>query len=138
LKIAVADKQAILREAEKRQLNFRCLEDNHVGVSVDETTSAEDWQHILEVFAAVGNSKHSEHPSNGMEISWPASLIRKTPFLTHPVFNTHHSEHEMLRYLKRLENKDLSMVHSMIPLGSCTMKLNATTEMMPLTWPEFA
>ena len=63
-------------------------------------------------------------------------MIRKSAYLTHPVFNMHHSEHEMLRYIKRLENKDLSMVHSMISLGSCTMKLNATAEMIPVTWPE--
>ena len=74
--------------------------------------------------------------ANGQEMKWPASLIRKSAYLTHPVFNMHHSEHEMLRYIKRLENKDLSMVHSMISLGSCTMKLNATSEMIPVTWPE--
>ena len=70
--------------------------------------------------------------ANGQEIKWPASLVRKSAYLTHPVFNMHHSEHEMLRYIKRLENKDLSMVHSMISLGSCTMKLNATAEMIPV------
>lgn len=68
----------------------------------------------------------------------PENLQRKAPYLTHPVFNTYHSEHEMLRYLKYLENKDISLVHSMISLGSCTMKLNATTEMIPVTWAEFA
>src|SRR5204863_6437295 len=67
----------------------------------------------------------------------PDSLVRTTPFCTHPVFNTHHSETEMLRYLKRLEDRDLSLTSAMIPLGSCTMKLNATTEMIPVTWPEF-
>ena len=71
-----------------------------------------------------------------LKVSWPESLVRKSSYLTHPVFNAHHSEHEMLRYIKKLENKDLSMVHSMIPLGSCTMKLNATAEMIPVTWPE--
>jgi glycine dehydrogenase len=70
-------------------------------------------------------------------MNWPASLTRTSEFLSHPVFNMHHSEHEMLRYIKRLENKDLSLVHSMISLGSCTMKLNATAEMIPVTWPEF-
>src|SRR4029079_5347267 len=67
----------------------------------------------------------------------PASLVRKSEFMTHPVFNTHHSEHEMLRYIKQLEAKDLSLCHSMIALGSCTMKLNATSEMEPITWPQF-
>lgn len=138
LKIAVADKDAVRREAEKRGLNFRYFADNHVGISLDETTSVEDCRLILEVFGVVTSKKSIALSPNGTGIDWPASLIRRQPYLMHPVFNTHHSEHEMLRYLKRLENKDLSMVHSMIPLGSCTMKLNATTEMIPLTWPEFA
>lgn len=138
LKIAVTDVKSVRREAEKRELNFRYYDDQHVGVSVDETTTHEDCKLIMEVFATAENKKIAAWSSNGKEINWPASLIRKTPFLKHPVFNTHHSEHEMLRYIKRLENKDLSMVHSMISLGSCTMKLNATTEMIPLTWPEFA
>ncbi|MEX2233580.1 MAG: aminomethyl-transferring glycine dehydrogenase [Cyclobacteriaceae bacterium] len=137
LKVAVSDKKAIAREAEKREINFRYFDDQHVGISVDETTSPEDCKHILEVFGNAEKKKSRELSYNGKEINWPSSLIRKSAFLTHPVFNTHHSEHEMLRYIKRLENKDLSMVHSMISLGSCTMKLNATTEMMPLTWPEF-
>ena len=72
-----------------------------------------------------------------LEITWPDQLVRQSDYLTHPVFNTHHTEHEMLRYLKSLEEKDLSLVHSMISLGSCTMKLNATAEMIPVTWPEF-
>ena len=72
------------------------------------------------------------------EAAIPAGLRRKTPFLTHPVFNTHHSEHEMLRYMRSLADKDLALDRTMIPLGSCTMKLNATAEMIPVTWPEFA
>src|SRR5690606_16939811 len=92
---------------------------------------------ILEIFAAAENKALNVSPSNGHQSDWPASLVRKSSYLTHPVFNAHHSEHEMLRYIKRLENKDLSMVHSMISLGSCTMKLNATAEMIPVTWPEF-
>ncbi len=136
LKIEVRDKKIIEREASKRQVNFRYFHDNHVGISIDETTSPEDLNRILEIFAAAENKKGFEFTPNGKEISWPASLIRKSSFLSHPVFNAHHSEHEMLRYIKRLENKDLSMVHSMISLGSCTMKLNATAEMIPVTWPE--
>lgn len=134
LKIEAKDKNAIVRKAEKRQMNFRYFDDNFIGISLDETTSPEDVKDIIEIFAAAGNKKGIEFSSNGREINWPSSLVRKSTYLTHPVFNTHHSEHEMLRYLKRLENKDLSMVHSMIPLGSCTMKLNATAEMMPVTW----
>ena len=137
LKIAVSDKNALAREAEKQHVNFRYLDDHHVGISLDETTSPEDCKLILGIFSAVEKKKGRELSFNGKEIDWPAALLRKTSFMLHPVFNTHHSEHEMLRYLKRLENKDLSMVHSMISLGSCTMKLNATSEMIPLTWPEF-
>ncbi|MGC1241537.1 MAG: aminomethyl-transferring glycine dehydrogenase [Chryseosolibacter sp.] len=137
LKIQVSDKKLVVREAEKRQVNFRYFGDQHVGITLDETTTPEDCKVILEIIGAAENKKALEQSSNGKDINWPASLIRKSSFLTHPVFNMHHSEHEMLRYLKRLENKDLSMVHSMISLGSCTMKLNATTEMIPVTWPEF-
>ena len=138
LKIAITDKDAIALESEKRKINFRYFDDQHVGISLDETTTPEDCKVILEIFAAVENKKSTGLSPNGKKLTWNSSLIRKSPFLTHPIFNAHHSEHEMLRYIKRLENKDLSMVHSMISLGSCTMKLNATTEMIPLTWPEFA
>jgi glycine dehydrogenase len=135
LKVSVKDKSAIEREALKRQVNFRYFPDNHIGISIDETSMPEDIKTILEIFVASENKKQSSSP-NGQELNWPSSLVRKSKFLTHPVFNTHHSEHEMLRYIKKLENKDLSMVHSMISLGSCTMKLNATAEMIPVTWPE--
>jgi glycine dehydrogenase len=131
LKIAVVDKKAIESTATKHELNFRYFEDNHVGISIDETTSLKDIETILSVF---GISSHKQEAKPEMSLS--SSLVRKSSFLTHPVFNTHHSEHEMLRYIKKLESKDLSMVHSMISLGSCTMKLNATTEMIPVTWPE--
>lgn len=138
LKIAAHNVESIKREAEKRQVNFRYLDNNHVCISLDETTSSEDCKLILEIFATAGNKNALSLSSNGKDISWNDNLVRKSSYLTHPVFNTHHSEHEMLRYIKRLENKDLSMVHSMISLGSCTMKLNATSEMIPLTWPEFS
>ena len=137
LKFAVADVAAVQREALKHEVNFRYFNDKHVGVTLDETTLPADIKVIVDIFAAAENKKAVEVSVNGQDISWPSALIRKSPFLTHPVFNMHHSEHEMLRYIKRLENKDLSMVHSMISLGSCTMKLNATAEMMPVTWPEF-
>jgi glycine dehydrogenase len=138
LKVEVNEIKKILHDAEKRQVNLRYFDDKHIGITVDEATSAEDCYGILEIFAAAENKKSFDLSSNGREVNWPKAWIRKSSYLTHPVFNTHHSEHEMLRYMKRLENKDLSMVHSMIPLGSCTMKLNATTEMMPLTWPEIS
>ncbi len=131
LKIAVADKKAIETAATKLELNFRYFSGNFVGISIDETTTLKDIENILKVFGV--SSLKNEVGSN---LSLTASLIRKSNYLTHPVFNTYHSEHEMLRYIKKLESKDLSMVHSMISLGSCTMKLNATTEMIPVTWPE--
>lgn len=136
LKLQVTDKKAVQLEAVKREVNFRYFEDNHIGISVDEITTPGDINIILEIFAAASGKKTGTVSPNGQEVKWPDVLKRKSPFLTHPVFNTHHSEHEMLRYIKRLENKDLSMVHSMISLGSCTMKLNATAEMIPVTWPE--
>jgi glycine dehydrogenase len=136
LKVAVKDKKAVEREALKREVNFRYFDDNHVGISIDEVTTPHDITLISEILAAAENVKAASASANGQEIKWPSSLIRKSPYMTHPVFNLHHSEHEMLRYIKRLENKDLSMVHSMISLGSCTMKLNATSEMIPVTWPE--
>ncbi|HEY8937581.1 MAG TPA: aminomethyl-transferring glycine dehydrogenase [Cyclobacteriaceae bacterium] len=136
IKVAVADAKAIEREAEKCELNFRYFTDNHVAISIDETTSVDDINKIVEVFATAEKKKVVASSSNGQSVTWPASLVRTSTYLTHPVFNLHHSEHEMLRYMKRLENKDLSMVHSMISLGSCTMKLNATAEMVPVTWAE--
>jgi glycine dehydrogenase len=131
IKIAVTDKKVIEREAIKHELNFRYFADNHVGISLDETTSLNDIQTILKVFGVSTSSNGTK-----VELALPSNLIRKSSYLTHPVFNSHHSEHEMLRYIKKLESKDLSMVHSMISLGSCTMKLNATSEMIPVTWPE--
>jgi len=127
--------RAIEREAQKREVNFRYFADptsaNTVGISLDETTTLADVNLILEIFGAKTKAAHATP-----DINWPDALQRKSTYLTHPVFNSHHAEHEMLRYIKKLENKDLSMVHSMISLGSCTMKLNATAEMIPVTWPE--
>jgi glycine dehydrogenase len=136
LKLQVNNAKVVVNEAGKRGINVRYFDEHHVGLSFDEATSAEDCDAVLETIATAENKKVVSLSPNGKAASWPESLVRKSPFLVHPVFNMHHSEHEMLRYIKRLENKDLSMVHSMISLGSCTMKLNATTEMMPLSWPE--
>jgi glycine dehydrogenase len=132
IKIAVADKKAIQQKADAAEINFKYFHDTHIGISLDETTTIQDVEKIISIFSGKTSGKNE----TVSELNWPSSLIRTTNFLTHPVFNSHHSEHEMLRYIKRLENKDLSMVHSMISLGSCTMKLNATTEMIPVTWPE--
>lgn len=138
LKVEVADKEELRKEAELREVNFRYFESNHVGIALDETSTLDDVTNILSIFATATNKPVNEEPVNQLNQSgaWPASLTRTSAFMTHPVFNTYHAEHEMLRYIKKLENKDLSMVHSMISLGSCTMKLNATTEMIPVTWPE--
>ncbi|PRY54430.1 glycine dehydrogenase [Arcticibacter pallidicorallinus] len=115
---------------------------SEVCISLDETTSIEDVKTIVRFFAKVKgrnlNELNFEDLILGVSSRIPAELERSSTFLTHPVFNDHHSEHEMLRYIKSLEAKDLSLCHSMIPLGSCTMKLNATTEMIPVTWAEFS
>jgi glycine dehydrogenase len=128
--------------AVEARTNFRYFPDGHIGISLDETTSIEDVQSIVDIFArALGEPSA---PVRGADLSGPpvyrlpASLERKTSFLTHPVFNLHHSEIEMQRYLRNLERRDIGLDRSMIPLGSCTMKLTAATEMLPLTWPEFA
>jgi glycine dehydrogenase len=137
LKVAVSNKDAVKKLAEAQGINFRYFATDHVGISIDETSSVNSIQTVLGIFASAnGKAATAALPSGELKLEWPTSLVRKSLYLTHPVFNTHHSEHEMLRYIKRLENKDLSMVHSMISLGSCTMKLNATTEMIPVTWPE--
>lgn len=129
---------SIHKQAIDQEINFR-YENNLVFISVDETTTSEDIENIVGVFAKIMGKKAADVLYANDSFSTPINhnLLRKTDFLTHPVFNTHHSEHEMLRYIKSLENKDLSLTHSMIALGSCTMKLNATTEMLPVTWPEF-
>ena len=115
--------------------------DKSVIVSFDETSSRKDVENLWKAFAAAPGAKTAALDFDAIEKSLgeliPDSLKRKSEFLTHPVFNSYHSETEMLRYLNRLQAKDVSLVHSMIPLGSCTMKLNATTEMIPVTWPEF-
>ncbi|MCY1703209.1 aminomethyl-transferring glycine dehydrogenase [Deinococcus sp. SL84] len=120
--------------AEAKGINFR-VEGGKVSISLDETVTVQDLADIIE--AATGQSADVDALDSGAVEGIPAGLKRQSDFLTHPVFNTHRSEHGMLRYLKALENKDYSLVHGMIPLGSCTMKLNATSEMIPVTWPEF-
>ena len=124
--------------AEAQGYNFNYFNEGLVGISLDETTTFAEVEEILGIFAQVTDAPVPGVPKeDDLSLDWPDALVRTTSYLTHPVFNSHHAEHEMLRYIKRLENKDLSLVHSMIPLGSCTMKLNATTEMIPVTWPEF-
>lgn len=127
----------IISYAEGREINLRHFNQHSIGISLDETVTLEDIKDILEIF-------HKGKPCpfqieelislEGNDLN--QGLIRSSDFLTHPVFNSYHTETEMLRYIKRLEAKDLSLTHSMIPLGSCTMKLNSSTEMYPVTWPE--
>ncbi|MFN8353766.1 MAG: aminomethyl-transferring glycine dehydrogenase [Spirosomataceae bacterium] len=123
---------------EQAQINLRYYHDrHHIGISLDETTTPDHVAQLVALFAsALGMAAPVTHETE-IESVLRESLIRQSPYLTHSVFNRYHTEHEMLRYLKSLETKDLSLVHSMISLGSCTMKLNATTEMIPVTWPEF-
>ena len=123
---------AILVAAVAAGINLRRIDADHLGISLDETTTAADVAALAAAFGA-----HSPAPTgNPAAPAWPTPLARESAFLTQPVFNSYHSETEMLRYLKRLETKDLALNESMIALGSCTMKLNATSEMMPLSWPE--
>jgi glycine dehydrogenase len=124
--------------ARARKMNLRAYGDGSVGVALDETASLADVRDVLECFAGRTLPFAAEELADGVEDAPPAPFARSSAFLTHPVFNQHHAEHEMLRYMHRLESRDLSLTTSMIPLGSCTMKLNATSEMLPVTWPEFA
>ena len=137
-----ADKISKLREtALEHEMNFRYLNDTQVGLSFDEAKVLNDVNRVLEVFASVSNDNYNEShlgDTNSVEVDLPKELIRTSEYMDHPVFHKYHSEHEMLRYMKSLENKDISLVHSMISLGSCTMKLNATVEMIPVTWAAFA
>ncbi|MHA8060398.1 aminomethyl-transferring glycine dehydrogenase [Aquirufa beregesia] len=124
-----------IAEASERNFRYFRNDNSKLSISLDETTQEEDVVEILGFFQRV---KMEGIGGEEMSITWriPAKLTRQSSFLSHEIFNRYHSEHGMLRYLKSLESKDLSMVHSMISLGSCTMKLNATTEMIPVTWPE--
>lgn len=137
--VKVADVNDIRKKAEAAKINFRYKNNQEIGISLDETTTISDVFNILEVFStheddSVGFSIDHEQALNGI----PASLLRSSEYLTHTVFNSHHSETQMMRYIKWLENKDLSLNTSMISLGSCTMKLNAATEMIPLSWSHWS
>jgi glycine dehydrogenase len=141
LRVGTAKQSAaqILKLAEAHHMNFRPVDAATVGISLDETTTEKDLVDILSVFN--GGKAPDFSPiqlAEGIPSDYTAPLARHGAFLAQPVFNTHHSETEMLRYIRRLESKDLSLTTSMIPLGSCTMKLNGTSEMLALTWPEFS
>ena len=128
----------VVGAARGRGINLRAVGESRVVVALDETVTPADVDDLLQIFAVGhGTAPTSASLAGSVDARYDERFTRTTPFLTHPVFNSYHSETEMLRYLKRLENKDLSLTTSMIPLGSCTMKLNATAEMYPITWPEF-
>jgi glycine dehydrogenase len=137
--LKVPSSDVVRARAETKHINLRYLDATRVGVSCDETTRIEDVAEIAE--AITGERPDIERIARGLPVdprSIPETLRRADAVLTHPVFNRYHTETEMMRYLKRLENRDLSLVHSMIPLGSCTMKLNAAAELIPISWPKFA
>jgi len=127
------EKEKITKRAAEKQINY-FIHGDHLSISLDETITEKDIEDIQYTFDGNQNQGYS----NGVHYGIPVSLQREEDYLTHPIFNTHHTETSMMRYLKALENKDLSLMHSMIPLGSCTMKLNAATELMPVSWAEFS
>src|SRR5579864_6722787 len=140
LRLEGADPDRVRQAALAARLNFRYRPDGRINIAVDETTTANDVDAIVAVFAAAIGRRPApiDRSSEGLAPDYPAGLSRTSAFLTHPVFNTHHSESEMMRYARSLERKDIGLDTSMIPLGSCTMKLNAASEMLPVTWPEFS
>ncbi len=130
--------QEILARGVDEGINFRCVDAETLGISLDETTTRADVERVWRIFAG-GEAPFSVAALDAATSDpLPAALARTTPFLTHPTFNRYHSETQMLRYLRRLADLDIALDRAMIPLGSCTMKLNATAEMIPVTWPEFA
>ncbi|MBA3556984.1 MAG: aminomethyl-transferring glycine dehydrogenase [Gemmatimonadaceae bacterium] len=130
---------ALLARALDRRINLRPFDDGSVGISLDETVTENDVAALLAIFRDEKTEANDQmlEGADVDDLRYDAPFERTSPYLLHPVFSSHHSETEMLRYLRLLESRDLSLVHSMIPLGSCTMKLNATAEMLPVTWPEF-
>ncbi len=132
LRVGVKSAPEIVKFAESKQINLRVLNDRTLGVSLDETTTVQDVDDLLWVF---NGGEKPGFAAGELASDVAAPLARESRYLTHPVFNLHHTETEMLRYIRRLESKDLSLTTSMIPLGSCTMKLNASAEMAPVTWP---
>ncbi|WP_028928186.1 aminomethyl-transferring glycine dehydrogenase [Pseudoxanthomonas suwonensis] len=129
------DAEAIHAKAKQAGINLRRIDSEAVGISLDETTTRADVVALAGLFGAALDVDALDAATPD---ALPQDLLRTTPFLQHPVFNAHHSEHELLRYMRSLADKDLAMDRTMIPLGSCTMKLNATAEMIPVTWPEFS
>ncbi|MGJ3252878.1 MAG: aminomethyl-transferring glycine dehydrogenase, partial [Elainellaceae cyanobacterium] len=142
LRVEVDDAQVMIERAIARSINLRQLDGHTVCIALDETTTDYDVEDLVDLFEGVGGVRgvRGDRTQSIQPVAnqIPTPLQRTTPYLTHPVFNSYHSETEMLRYMHRLQGKDLSLTTAMIPLGSCTMKLNATSEMLPVTWSEFA
>ena len=138
--VKINNREKLIELSQRYEMNFHFSSEDMVTISIDETTNERDVLNILSVFNAAKDIDTSvlnfDYEAELKNI--PLSLQRKSAYLLHPVFNKYHSETEMMRYLKFLENKDLSLTHSMIPLGSCTMKLNAATELIPVSWPQFS
>ena len=135
---ADGDGEAIFERAAEAGVNLRRFDDGSIGIALDERVTVEELDLLLSLFATGDEAPRANELLGDAGPVIAGALRRQSGFLTHEVFNSHHSEHKMLRYLNRLKQRDISLTHSMIPLGSCTMKLNATAEMVPITWPEFA
>lgn len=132
-------KDSLITQTNVAKINLRIYDDEYVGISFDETTTIADVNNLVKIFAAANQSKAKVVGEDGIgNVAYGSDFARTSAFMTNEVFNKYHTEHEMLRYIKRLESKDLSLTYSMISLGSCTMKLNATSEMSPLSWPQFS
>ena len=138
IRVEVESSEVILERAAKTGCNVRALGPRAVGISFDETTTTRDIELLMSIFRGTLVRDPADDEIGEPPLRIPPFAIRSSPFLTHPIFNTHDTETEMLRYLKKLESRDLSLTTSMIPLGSCTMKLNATAEMFPISWPEIS
>ena len=138
IRVEVESSALTLEHAQKADCDLRALGPHAVGISFDETTTPRDLELLMSIFRGTTVRDFADNDLGEPPIRIPQSIIRTSEFLTHPVFNTHETETEMLRYLKKLESRDLSLTTSMIPLGSCTMKLNATAEMFPISWPEIS
>src|SRR4051812_28465320 len=140
LRIESADVAAVRALANAARIDFRYFHDHTIGISLDETTTVDDVQEIVKIFgSALGREGTAIIRADApFRLNVPSPLQRTSKYLTHPVFNSHHSETQMMRYIRSLERKDVGLDTSMIPLGSCTMKLNAASEMLPVTWPSFS
>jgi glycine dehydrogenase len=138
VRVEVESSEVIVEHAAKTGCNLRAFGPRAVGISFDETTTPQDIELLMSIFRGTTVRDFDDDNIGDPPIRIPQSAIRNSAFLTHPIFNTHDTETEMLRYLKKLESRDLSLTTSMIPLGSCTMKLNATAEMFPISWPEIS